>query len=144
VVLTTGRLFREEAERRKEEFLELGMPPTFLESFGGVVDALADAVALQQDSRGARRRADGAIEAALERGAAIIADLDVAVPNALGTDEPRLAQWAGARHIERSSSGDRTPAAPVVETPHTPAPVEATRKEEVPPATPAPALKIAS
>ena len=144
LVLSTARLFREEAERRKEEFLELGMPPAFLENFDRVVNDLADAVALQQDSRGTRGRADGAIEVGLDQGAGIIADLDVAVPNALGTDESRLAQWTNARRIDHPSSGRSKPATAVVDTPNTPAPVEATRKEEAPVATPEPELDIAS
>jgi hypothetical protein len=104
VVLATARLFLEEAERRKEKFVELGMPPTFLTDYAKAVDDLANAIGVQQDSRGARRKAQGAIEAALAQGSRIVADLDVTVPNALRGDTSRLAEWAGARRMDHQSS----------------------------------------
>jgi hypothetical protein len=51
VTLSTARLLKEEAERRKDRFIELGMPPTFIADHDRVVDELARAVAVQQDSR---------------------------------------------------------------------------------------------
>jgi hypothetical protein len=116
VVLATARLFLEEAERRKEQFVELGMPPTFLTDYAKVVDDLAHAIGVQQDSRGARRKAQGAIDAALARGSKIVADLDVTVPNALRADTARLAEWAGARRMDHpSSSGEVRPDTPTTE-----------------------------
>jgi hypothetical protein len=109
VVLATARLFLEAAEERKEKFAELGLPPTFLADFTKAVDDLAQAVNLQQDSRGARHRAGGEIDAALARGMGIVADLDVAVPASLRRDPARLAEWFGARRMDQpgeSSSDD--------------------------------------
>jgi hypothetical protein len=106
VVLTSARLFSQEAAERKEKFMELGMPPTFLEDFDRAVQDLADAVVLKHDSRGARKLADAAIDAALARGMAIVADLDVTVPNALGGDLAKRAQYVGARRLDQPPSPD--------------------------------------
>lgn len=100
MILTAARLFMTEAAERKEKFLELGMPPTFLEDFGRAIEALAAAVTVQHDSRGARRLAASSIEAALARGMALVADLDVTVPNALRGDPARRSQYLAARRMD--------------------------------------------
>jgi hypothetical protein len=105
VVLTTARLFMAEAERRQEKFAELGLPPAFMTDFAKVVDDLAVAVGLQQDSRGARHKARGTIDAALDRGMGIVADLDVTVPASLRADPGRLAEWFGARRMDQPGEG---------------------------------------
>jgi hypothetical protein len=141
VVLASARLFLEEAERRKEKFVELGMPPTFLTDYGKVVDDLARAVNAQRESGPARRKALAAIEAALQRGSKIIADLDVSVLNTLRADPARLAEWAGARHMDHGSSSSGTkpvvPETDAVVPPVAIAPAAdgpaAVRGEEVPP-----------
>lgn len=114
VMMATARLFLEEAERRKDKFVELGMPPTFLADYAKVVDELAHAIAVQQDSRGSRSKAQGTIDAALSRGSQLVADLDVTVPNALRGDTARLAEWTGARRMDAPSpSGVAKPNAPI-------------------------------
>jgi hypothetical protein len=125
VILTTARLFMEAAERRTEKFVGLGMAPTFLADFRKLVDELAQAIALQQDSRGSRRRAQAGIERTLALGFAAVRDLDVTVGNALRDDPIRLAQWDGARRIEGQGSSPAVKIAVVSEpAPElTPAPV---------------------
>jgi hypothetical protein len=122
-VLTTARLFMEEAERRKEKFVELGMPPTFLTDFAAVVDGLEAAIGVQQDSRGARQKAQAGIESGLERGMKLVNQLDVTVANALRTDAVRLGQWHGARHMNYpvADSGTKPPVHVVNNTTNTPA-----------------------
>jgi hypothetical protein len=115
VVLATARLFVEEAERRKAQFAELGLPPTFLTDFTKSVDDLATAVSLQQDSRSARHKAQGSIDGALEEGMGIVADLDVTVPATLRDDPGRLAAWFGARRMDQP--GDANADAPKVDAP---------------------------
>jgi hypothetical protein len=111
--LTTARLFRTEAEQRKEKFVELGMPPTFLEDFDRAIAGLEAAVELRHDSRGARQLANTAIEMAINRGMAVVADLDVAVRNTLAADPARRAQWAAARRVDpQPSAGTARPAQP--------------------------------
>ena len=103
-VITTARLFMEEADARKEQFVALGMPATFLADFQKAVEDLERAVEVQQDSRAARKKAQAAIETDLARGYNVIRDLDVTVANALRDDPVRLGQWQGARRVEGASS----------------------------------------
>jgi hypothetical protein len=123
VVLATARLFIEEAEQRKEQFAELGLPPTFLADCAKAVADLTQAVTLQQDSRAARHKARGSIEGALDRGMGIIQDLDASVPVSLRTDPGRLAEWFGARRLDQVGATRIDAAAlDVVTPPATPAP----------------------
>ena len=113
VVLASARMFMAEAERRKDRFADLGLPPTFLPDFAKAVESLAAAVEVQQDSRAARSEARATIDAALRRGMAIVADLDVTVPATLRDDPGRLAGWSGARRMEQP--GATRPDAPAAE-----------------------------
>ena len=125
-ILGAARLFRTEAERRKERFVELGMAPTFLTDFDAVITAFDDALVIQQDSRGARSMARAGIEAALAEGMTLVADLDVTVANALVDNPERLGQWTGARRVDypgKSSARNRTrPSAEPAPTPDVAAP----------------------
>lgn len=137
VVLATARLFMTEAERRKERFADLGLPPTFLADFSKAVDDLASAVAVQQDSRRARGQAQGTIAAAFSRGLAIVADLDVAVPATLALDPGRLAEWYGARRVDQPGSrGSDAPAGEAGGTTPAAAPADASPPAPVPVNTP--------
>jgi len=111
VTLTAARRLREEAERRKDRFIELGMPETFIADHDAVVAELAEAVAVQQDSRSARHQFDETIDKAFDEGMAVLADLDVTVSNALRPDRVRLAAWVGARRLDRSHDVADVPAA---------------------------------
>ena len=122
VVLATARLFMEEAEERKEKFAELGLPPAFLTDFAKAVDNLAEAVTKQQDSRAARHKARGTIDAAVDRGMKIVGDLDVTVPASLRADLGRLSEWFGARRMDQP--GDANPDTPPVNTSNPAGPVE--------------------
>lgn len=117
VMLTTARLFLDEAERRQEKFIELGMPPTFLRDFQKLIDELALAVSLQHDSRGSRRKAQAGLDNTLSRGFAAILDLDVTVANALRDDPVRFAQWEGARRIDGQAPSSTTVKTAVTTTP---------------------------
>ena len=66
-VLAVARYFMAEAERRREKFVELGMPPTFLADFTRLVDDLEQAIGVQQDSRAARRKASTGIASSSQK-----------------------------------------------------------------------------
>ena len=107
VVLATARLFMVEAERRKDRFVRLGMPPAFVTDFRALVAELEQAITIQQDSGPSRSKAQAGLEAALARGFETIRNLDVTVTNALQGDVVRLAQWQSARHVEGQSPSSR-------------------------------------
>lgn len=126
VLLATARLFMEEAERRRDSFVILGMPPTFITDFQRLVRELEQAIEVQQDSRASRHMAQAGIQMALLRGTDALRTLDVVVANVLRGDPVRLAQWHGARHIEGQGSSSGPAAVPPPE-------VQAvTEEEEVP------------
>lgn len=110
VTLASARLFMEEAERRKAQFADFGLPPAFFADFAAAVDALAAAVARQRESRASRHKAKGALNAAFDRGMRILADLDVVVSASLRGDPARLAEWMGARQIEQPGDAPHNPA----------------------------------
>lgn len=127
VVLSTARQLLNEAQRREEGFVNLGMPPTFLADFRQRIDDLDRATNVQRDSRAHRRRADGGIATALAAAANALRDLDVAVPNAMRGDPVGLAQWSGARHLDGQASRPlATPLAPSPAQPEVTTPVAAT------------------
>jgi hypothetical protein len=110
-VLAGARYFMEEAGRRQERFAELGMSPTFVADLARQVEALEGAIALQQDSRAARRKATTGIASGIARGSALVASLDVIVTNAVRPDPVRLGEWLGARSVDMglSSGGEKQP-----------------------------------
>lgn len=142
-VLTTARLFMEEAARRSDKFAELGLPPTFMTDFSKAVDELAAAVGRQQDSRAARHKARGAIDAGLDRGMAIVADLDVVVPASLRADPDRLAEWFGARHMDQPGNDTRGASRVNAASPLSP-PAAAAATGPTPTSLPEPAPKLAA
>ena len=103
-VLAGARYFMEEAGRRQERFAELGMSPTFVADLARQVEALEGAIALQQDSRAARRKATTGIASGIARGSALVASLDVIVTNAVRPDPVRLGEWLGARSVDDGPS----------------------------------------
>jgi hypothetical protein len=144
-VLTTPRLFLEQAEQRQDQFVDLGMPPTFLTDFGAVVHSLEDAFAIQQDSRGARHKAQAGLEVGLARAAKLVAQLEVTVNNALRTAPVLLGQWQGARRVDRRSATPSVTPPAVANDTHPPAPNLPVPADVAPAATPASQpLKIAS
>ena len=128
-VLAAARYFMAEAERRKDKFVELGMPPAFLTDFAQQVEALEAAIGVQQDSRAARRQASAGIDSSIDRGNALVAQLDVTVTNAIHPDPVRLGAWLGARSVDDGPpSGPRKK--PAVEPGTGVTPVQVTEEED--------------
>ena len=114
-LLASARYVMDEAERRSEKFVELGMPPGFLTDFAKLVDRLQVAIGVQHDSRAARRKARAGIASSIARGNTLVAQLDVTVANSVRPDPVRLGEWLGARSVDMGpSSGAEKP--PVSET----------------------------
>ncbi len=109
-LLTTARVFIDEARRREARFVEFGLAPTFVSHFTGLVTQLDEAVTVRNNGRAWRRRAQSGIEDALRTAADAVRDLDVMVPNRLDGDPVRLGHWRGARRIEGMGSSSSTAA----------------------------------
>ena len=111
-LVSTARVFIEEARRREAEFVRLGLPPTFFTDFQSVMNDLDQAVNARNNSAHLRRKAQAGIETALTMGLDDIGELDVVVPNVLRDDPVRLAQWRRARHIDGQGSSSPATAKP--------------------------------
>ncbi len=77
--IATARAFIEEAERRKDQFIRFGLPPTFISDFRVLVDQLQDAVDVRLNAKSTRRGAKAGIAATLAEGLETIRDLDAIV-----------------------------------------------------------------
>jgi hypothetical protein len=116
VEISTARAFIEEAEKRQEQFVRLGLPATFVSEFRTLVNQLQQAVDVRLNSKTVRGKAQAGIRTALADGLEAIRDLDAIVAIATRQDPTRFAAWQSARRIEgqgsaSSSSKATSPAA---------------------------------
>ena len=119
---TTARLFAQEAEPLKAQFVAHGMPKSFLAELGHTLDAFERAAQDRLAARETSAAAKAGIGTAMEQALAALTRLDAIVANTLRDDPTRLAVWAAARRVARvRTSGDRQPAPPAapVKTPET-------------------------
>jgi hypothetical protein len=103
--LAVARLFIEEAAKRQDQFVQLGMPSTFVSDFTALVDDLQRAVDTRLSSKTVRGRASTGIAVALTRGFDLVKDLDVVVAMAAREDPILAGAWAAARRIEGQNRG---------------------------------------
>jgi hypothetical protein len=133
--ISAARVFLDEAETRRDEFVRFGLPPTFISDFRVLVDDLQRAVDVRTSSKTARRLAAAGINTALKQGFEAVRDLDVAVKVATRSDPTRFAAWQTARYIEGQSS-QRAPAPATPKDPATPMPPPVPEPAGAEPATP--------
>jgi hypothetical protein len=121
-VIATARAFIAEGEKRQDQFVQFGLPPTFLSDFRTLVDELQRAVNVRLNSKTLRSQAQAGIDTALALGLEAIRDLDAIVAIASREDRVAFSAWQSARRIEgqgASATGTGTPPEPVVEPPPT-------------------------
>jgi hypothetical protein len=124
--LSTARAFIAEAEKRQDQFLSFGVPPSFISDFQSTVDDLQAAVDVRNNSKSRRRRATAGIRTTIAEGLELVRDLDATVTIATREDPIAFATWEAARHIDGQPSSPASPGrkpTPAVDTP--PAPVAA-------------------
>ena len=117
-LLSAARGFLEDATPLKAQFIEHEMPANFLEDLKRHIDDFQEAVTEQNRSAQARVNARASLDSAIERGIAVRHRLEAIVTNKFREDQPALATWESASHIERSTgkSGDQPkpdPAKPI-------------------------------
>lgn len=106
--LATARAFIEQAHTRQDEFIEFGLPTTFLSDFTALVNNLQQAVDGRLGSRARRSKALAGIRNAIARGTEVIRDLDALLAIALRDDPDTYAAWSAVRRIEGLASSSRT------------------------------------
>jgi hypothetical protein len=127
--LSTARAFIQAAEPRQAEFLQFGLPSTFLSDFRTLVDDLQRAVDVRLSSKTVRRQARAGVATAIARGFEAVRDLDAIVAIATLADPTTFAAWGAARRVEgQGASAAEKPvastpaAAPIVPAPELVAP----------------------
>jgi hypothetical protein len=114
-LLTTARMFIDEARPREAGFIAFGLPIDFIRELEALVNRLDAAAVVRNNGRAWRREAQTAIERAFVDGMDAVRNLDAMVPNVLRADVVSLGHWRGARRIEglrgRHRRADTRPAA---------------------------------
>jgi hypothetical protein len=100
-LLNAARAFVEAATPLKNEFIQHEMPADFLEQLTNAIDAFESATNNQNVNKEKRVTATAAIEAVVERGTALVRELDAIVRNKFRTDAATIAGWASAKRTER-------------------------------------------
>jgi hypothetical protein len=117
------------ARQLKAEFVQRGLPETFVEELEADTDALREAVTRKIENRRAHVTATAAIRELCERGMKALRELDPFMRNTYAAEPARLAAWLSASRVERRAArartGEQPPAPPNSPAPGTPAPTPA-------------------
>src|SRR5204863_10071363 len=100
-ILTSGRLFLQEAALLKDTFVSCGLAPTFVENLQQAVAVFEQEIAGRSAGK-TGRLCQQAIRAALKKGLDTVLSLDVLVRNVLGHDRNAMTAWKRDRHVEFS------------------------------------------
>ena len=146
-VLTSGRLFLQEATPLKDTFISCGLAPTFVEDLQRSIELLEQEIAGRSAGKTGAVVSHKGIRAALKKGLDTVLSLDVLVRNVLGHEANAMAAWKRGRHIEfagrtaaaaaPSDNGAPAPASPD-EQPIAPVPAPSTQPTASQPAEPSP------
>ncbi len=118
-LLTTGRLFLQEAPNYHEAFVANGMPDTFVTDLKTLLDAFEQTVKAWEAGRGGHAAARAGIESTMAAVTISLGKLDIFVANRFRDDPETLALWERARKLEaprrprRLQPEDATTAEPV-------------------------------
>lgn len=100
-LLNAGRAFVQAATPLESEFISREMPAGFLAELSAAIDSFESACESQNQNREKRVSATAAIDEVIERGMALVRELDAMVRNKFRSDAATLAAWESARHVER-------------------------------------------
>lgn len=111
-LLNTARSFVEAATPLASEFIQREMPADFLEELTDAIETFEEAQNSQSVNTEKRVTATAAIEEVVDRGTALVRELDAVVRNKFRSEPATLAGWESARHVERSPRRTRGEPAP--------------------------------
>ena len=110
-ILTTGRVFAQDAAAFASQFIGHAMPSTFIADLNGLIDQFEKAIQSRQAGKDDQTAARASIEAALASGFVALHKLDAIVTNhLLGDPGVAIAVWRGDRQdmdIGATSQGQR-------------------------------------
>jgi hypothetical protein len=99
-ILTTGRLFTQEAPKFQEQFVASGMPETFVSDLTALLDGFERSVRKWEAGRGGHAAARASIESNLSSALTILGKLDLFVANQFHDDAATTAMWERIRKVE--------------------------------------------
>lgn len=111
-LITQGRLFAQELEAFKADFLAHAAPKTFIADLVALVDAFEQASAARQNIQAESTAVRASIRNAIATGSEAVLRIDAMVKNHLGGDESITALWRRDRRIgprRRTSTVDAVP-----------------------------------
>lgn len=111
-LIAAARAFATDAEPLKEEFIRRGLPATFIEDLQEKTAAFAAIISSRNVHAGSKVQATASIDDVLDEAMLDVRELDPAVENVIGDNNPLLEAWRSARHIERHTS-HKKPTPPV-------------------------------
>jgi hypothetical protein len=96
-LLKASRAIAQHAAERVAEFVDHGLPPTFLDHLAAGADRFERALRDRAASRDTRVAASVSLKTSLDSGLLAVKRLDAVVPNVLAEDPATLAAWRSAR-----------------------------------------------
>ena len=112
VLLASARGFAKDAALLKAEFIDFDMPADFLEDLDAAIGAFEAALSDRHTTRHSRVETTAAMDSVLDRGIAIVKQLDAVMTNKFRDDDALLLGWSSARrteHSRRSKRADEIP-----------------------------------
>ena len=101
-ILPIARAFAADAAPLAADFIACEMPADFLAQLNIAITAFAGATDTQSGGIGAKSKGTAGIRSNLEIAFEAVRGLDPIVKNKYGNDPATLAEWAAARHVERT------------------------------------------
>ena len=101
-ILPTARAFATDAAPLQADFVACEMPADFLQHLNADITAFAGATDTQSGGKGAKAKGTTGISSNLQTAFQAVQGLDAIVHNKYCNDPVTLAEWATARHVERT------------------------------------------
>lgn len=114
-VLPVARAFAADAAPLQAEFVACEMPADFLDQLNIAITAFAGATDTQSGGRGAKAGGTTGISSNLQTAFQAVRGLDAIVHNKYRNDPATLAEWAAARHVERTPRHAKPAPAPAAQ-----------------------------
>src|SRR5262249_13928370 len=99
-LMTIARVFIQDAEATKDQFVAHGLAETFVGELQKLLEKFEQAARDREAGRSARIAAQAGIEKALLAGLAAVRKLDVIIANQLQHDPATLAVWERERRVD--------------------------------------------
>lgn len=100
-LLNAARMFATDAVEYQAQFIEYGLPATFIADLTADINAFDATVTEQNEALDEQVEATAAIDTAIENGMKAVKRLEAIVTNAYRNKPAQLAAWTSASHVER-------------------------------------------